>query len=64
MIVRGAAVVVLRAILLLVCSSVVMGDAVRMGRNFPVLKGMNPMHHREQRQANQPEDTKIRQDRH
>ena len=64
MIVRGAAVVMLRSTLVMVGRSVVVGDALRMRRDFPVLIGMNPLGHSEQRQADQPQSTEIRQTRH
>ena len=64
MIVRGAAVVVLRSALVMVGRSVAVGDALSMRRDFPVLIGMNPLSQGQQRQANQPQDTEIRQPRH
>ena len=64
MIVRGAAVIMLRPALVMVGRSVAMGDALRMSRDFPVLIGMNPLSHSQQRQANQPKDTEKSQPRH
>ena len=51
MIVRGAAVVMLRSALVMVGRSVAMGDALSMRRDFPVLIGMNPLSQGQQRQA-------------
>jgi len=64
MVVRGAAVVMLRPALVMVGRSVAVGDAFRMRRDFPVLIGMNPLGHSEQRQADQPQSTEKRQTRH
>jgi len=49
MIVRGAAVIMLRSALVMVGRSVAMGNALRMRRDFPVLIGMNPLSHGQQR---------------
>ncbi len=49
MIVRGAAVIMLRSALVMVGRSVAMGDALRMRRDFPVLISMNPLRHGQQR---------------
>ena len=64
MIVRGAAVIMLRPAFVMVGRSVAMGDALRMRRDFPVLISMNPLRHGQQRQADQPQGTEKRQTRH
>lgn len=60
MIMRSAAVVVLRAGIVMVGSFVGMGNALGVRCDLPVLINMNPSSHREEGQANQPKNTKIR----
>lgn len=54
MIMRSAAVVVLRAAIVMVGMSVGMGDALGVRRDLPMLISVNPLRHGQQRKADQP----------
>jgi len=64
MIMRSAAVVVLRAAIVMVGMPVGMGDTLGVRRDLPMLISVNPLRHGQQRKADQPQNTERTQTRH